>query len=113
MPLVVRVLIYERNLLWSERLRKSVAALDHEAIVVGKAEPQSGDIALLNLADFTDESLIHALKGLGVRVIGHAGHKEKALSAEGLAAGCDMVATNSQLTWKIEELLADGPASRN
>lgn len=103
----MRVLIYEDNLIWSARLVRSVRAFGHEAIVVDKPEPMAGDVAILNLGSLTlpTAELAPKLQAAGVVTIAHAGHKEKPLHEMGRQAGCDILATNSELTHKIEELL--------
>jgi hypothetical protein len=47
------------------------------------------------------------LQELGAYVIGHAGHKEKELHAAGRDAGCDRLATNSELTNKLPQMLEE------
>jgi hypothetical protein len=70
--------------------------------------------AIVNLGDrsLPAGELVAKLHELGVKVIAHAGHKEKDLHALGREAGADVLATNSQLTFKLPELLAqvDGTA---
>lgn len=104
----MRVLVYEDNLLWSSRLVKSVQALGHEAKLVRPgAKEQDGDAAIVNLASqaWSVQELIESLKMAGVHTIGHAGHREADLLALGASAGCDVVATNSQITFKLDKLL--------
>jgi hypothetical protein len=43
-------------------------------------------------------------------VIGHAGHKEKSLLKQGEIAGCDKIVSNSMLTHKLGEILAQIPS---
>ena len=104
----MRILVYEDNLMWSSRLLQSLRALGHEPVLLSKPNPEPAPVAIVNLgtASLTPEVLVPALVGLGVHVIGHAGHKEKDLLALGQAAGCQTVASNSQLTFKLEDLLA-------
>jgi hypothetical protein len=99
----VKVLVLEDNLLWSSRLRKTLTAFGHEAIVA--SSPQVCDVAILALNRPAMHEEVAALKSLGAYVIGHAGHKEKDLHAAGLAASCDRLATNSELTNKLPEIL--------
>lgn len=106
----MRVLILERNLLWSSRLMKTLEALGHEAAVAEsaeKAEEADADVAIVNLSDpnWDPRTLVPALKARSQWVIGHAGHKEKDLHRLGKEVGCDAMATNSQLTFKLAELL--------
>lgn len=105
----MRVLIFEDNLIWSERLRKSVVGLGHEAVVVSRlrAELPEGNVAILNLGSETlwSKELVAGLKANGVYLIGHAGHKEKQKLEAGREEGLDKVATNSQLTFKLDQIL--------
>ena len=92
--------------MWSARLAQSVKALGHEPLVtvqIPNGEP--AEVAILNLASPTFKDLGPLLKEKGVYTIGHAGHKEKDLLQLGRDSGVDRVATNSELTYKIEALL--------
>lgn len=106
-----KVAIFESNLLWSVRLRKNLGDLGFQAEVFGKGstpDAASGfDAAIVNLADanYPVADLVTGLRELGVKVIGHAGHKEKELHQLGRDIGCDLLATNSQLTHKLGWLL--------
>ena len=102
--MVMRVLIIERNLIWSSRLANTIKAAGHEAVVVGDLPAELGfDVAIVNLAD--GEPPVVALQAAGVKVIAHAGHKEKERLEVGKVAGCDLVVTNSELTYKLPEFL--------
>lgn len=95
--------------MWSERLRRGAAALGHEASVSPDGASETvPDLALVNLGlrqgDAT--AIIRSLKGQGVQVIGHAGHKEKDLLAAGEAAGCDRVVSNGTLAARLSEVLS-------
>jgi hypothetical protein len=106
----MRVLIFEDNLIWSERLRKSATGLGHEAVVISrlKAELPDGDVAILNLGSETlwSAELVAGLKAKNVHLIGHAGHKEKQKLEAGREEGVDQVVSNSTLTFKLDEVLA-------
>jgi hypothetical protein len=93
--------------MWSARLVQSLNALGHEPFVVTELpdESETAHVAILNLGGSTFATLVPALKERGVFTIGHAGHKEKELLELGREAGCDRIATNSELTFKIESLL--------
>lgn len=71
--------------------------------------PFEGDAALVNLGapEYGIETLIPSLKSQGIYVIGHAGHKEKELRELGKQAGCDRIASNSEVTFKLKELLEE------
>lgn len=105
----MKLLIFESNLLWSSRLLKTLRGLGHEAVVrtVLPTESEGAQAAIVNLGEgpVPAGELIARLKSLGVVTIGHAGHKEKELHELGRAAGCDILATNSELTFKLEKLL--------
>jgi hypothetical protein len=101
----VRVLIIERNLIWSARLSNSVRLLGHEVVVAGSLPDELAfDVAILNLAE-PDPRAVGPLQAAGVKIIAHAGHKEKDRLELGRAAGCDLVVTNSELTYKLPEIL--------
>ncbi len=102
------ILLFEDNLIWSSRLVKSLAALGHRAIVVGSIpdDLDASTIAIVNLATPRFVALVPQLTSRGIHVIGHAGHKEKELHELGKQAGCQTLATNSELTYKIESLIA-------
>lgn len=102
----MHVLVLESNLLWSSRLRQSLVALGHQATVSAKVPDGSFDLAIVNLGDQAVAEQIAELKGAQVPMIGHAGHKEKELHALGQALGVELLATNSELTFKLPELIA-------
>lgn len=104
-----RVLVFEDNLLWSSRLVQTLKALGYGPSVHTSipSDIEGSRIAIVNLgsAKLNPEELVPNLKLLGVHVIGHAGHKEKEILDLGRLAGCDTIATNSELTFKIEAML--------
>ena len=106
----MRVLVFEDNLMWSSRLLQSLRGLGHEPVLLTKlpSDAQGAQVAIVNLGSprVMTVELVPALRAMGVHVIGHAGHKEKELMEFGKDAGCDTLATNSELTYKIEALLA-------
>lgn len=87
---------------------QTLKGLGHEPLLRSHAptDSEGAQAAIVNLSSPKTADLIAKLKALGVHVIGHAGHKEKELMAFGKDAGCDTLATNSELTYKIESLLA-------
>lgn len=103
----MKVLVFEPNLFWSARLLKSLEHLGHEAELVD--EVRDGDVALVNLGakELDPEKLVGALRERGVYVIGHAGHKEKDLREMGNRVGCDRIASNSEMTFKLKDLLEE------
>jgi hypothetical protein len=108
---IVKILVYEDNLMWSARLMKTLQALGHEPTVISKPDVQAGDAAIVNLGapSFRPAELVPALRAQGVHVIGHAGHKELELHELGKEIGCDTLATNRELTYQIERLLRNVP----
>lgn len=100
----MKVLVYEDNLLWSSRLANSLKKLGHEPILAVERTDEAA-VAIVNLGDPVLMALVPLLRASGVVTIGHAGHKEKQLHELGKEAGCDILATNSELTFKIEALL--------
>lgn len=104
------ILVFETNLMWSSRLVKSLRELGHEPLLRADM-PENGEgaaAAIVNLGDrsLPPQELVGKLHEFGVKVIAHAGHKERDLHALGKEAGADVLATNSQLTFKLPELLA-------
>ena len=111
----MRVLIFEDNLMWSARLKKTVEALGHRALVFGSVPKPipNAEAAIVNLGseDISAEELVPRLQGLGIYVIAHAGHKEKELQELGKELACDKLASNSELTFKLNEILEAIPTS--
>ncbi len=105
----MKVLIFERDLIWTTRLRNNLVGLGHEAISVRAIgeETSEADVAIVNLGSnaFPLEQLVPELHTKGIKVIAHAGHKEKDLHELGRSLGCDRLATNSELTHKLEQIL--------
>ncbi len=101
------LLLFERNLLWSVRLQRALAALGHEATVAESLGEASADLAIVNLSE-TDrvEGLVAALKARGIPVLAHAGHRERELMALGKALGVDRLATNGQMANDLPGVLA-------
>jgi len=113
----VTILVFERNLLWSARLERTLRALGHTPVVLDRlpATLPAGEAAIVNLKaaivnlsipGIDLEALIPLLKAQGTHVIGHAGHKEGDKLGGGVDLGCDQVLSNSALTFKLEEALA-------
>jgi len=105
----MKVLVFEDNLMWSSRLMQSLRGFGHEGLL-RKGLPDSSegaDVAIVNLGSTAPPpgELVARLHDLGVRVLAHAGHKEKQLLELGRAAGADILATNSELTFKLPELV--------
>jgi hypothetical protein len=112
----MRVLVFENNLFWSSRLTKSIASFGHEVRLIppGVDWPADSDAAIVNLgaAEYEPAALVAELKASGIWTIGHAGHKETDLRELGKAAGCDRIASNSEITFKLKSLLEEAPEPR-
>jgi len=106
----LKVLILEDNLIWSGRLRPALRALGHEGEFV-TAVPGSleADVAIINLSSprLDPFDAVRKFREKGLFVIGHAGHKEKDLWEKGREAGCSRIVSNSELTFKLESILAE------
>ena len=103
----MHVLVFENNLMWSARLAQTLGSLGHTATVIGviPEDLPAAQAAIVNLGSVGASELVGRLNAAGIYTIGHAGHKEKELQALGKAAGCDRLASNSELTYKLEGLL--------
>lgn len=109
----MRVLIFEDNLLWSARLEKTLLALGTDVSMFDHvpASIPEADVALINLGSraIDPKVLVPALKEAGIRVVAHAGHKETELRELGLALGCERIATNGEMTFKLAQILGLPP----
>lgn len=103
------VLILDENLLWSARLRSGVTGLGHSGVVIDTAETElpQAEAAIVNLSSrvFDASAWIPKLQAAGMKVIAHAGHKEKPLLLVGKDSGADVVVTNGELASKLAEVL--------
>jgi hypothetical protein len=106
----MRILVFETNLMWSSRLAQTLSNLGHEPLLRSQLpeSAESSKAAIVNLGDgnLDAKTLVAKLHELGVTVIAHAGHKEKELHELGRMANVEILATNSELTFKLEQLLA-------
>jgi hypothetical protein len=101
----MRVLVVERNLIWGPRLANSARGAGHETeLVSGPPFEGEFDVAILNLADAQLE-WVDTLHAAGVKVIAHAGHKEGEKLLSGKEMGCDIIATNGEITAKLPAIL--------
>jgi hypothetical protein len=108
----MRVLVLETNLMWTSRLKQSLIALGHEPTVTGMVPDLPFDVAIVNLGDEPLRIQVPQLHERGIYTIAHAGHKEKELHAIGKDLGCDRLATNSELTFKLPHLLDEFVAAK-
>lgn len=112
----MRVLIFEENLMWSSRLALSIQRLGYQSTVIDHMDVEGeGDVAIINLgsAKLAPSILVPRLKARDIPTIAHAGHKEKELHALGRDLGCDALVTNSELTYKLPEILERVTLTRN
>lgn len=108
----MRVLLIDDNLFWTVRFSKTLLALGHESVTAAQPPWPEGpfDAAILNLSrSGATKEWVQGLQAAGTYVIGHAGHKESEKLKLGNELGCDRVATNSEITHKLGELLAAAP----
>lgn len=111
------MLVLDENLFWTSRLGKGLEALGHETVALAEVPEEwpDAEVAVVNLGsqEFEPRSTVAALREKGIKVVGHAGHKEGTLLGTGEEAGCELVVTNSELTFKLEQILArlNGDAS--
>lgn len=107
----MRILIFEDNLMWGPRLVKSAQAFGHQHTLLAKVpnEIPEADLAIINLGSLSmpAQDLIPRLKEQGIKILAHAGHKEKELHALGKDLGCDRLATNSEITNKLDQILKE------
>jgi len=105
----MKILYCDENLLWTSRLKLSIQALGHEPIQLklGSEIPDGVEVAIVNLGMEAEllKSTIENFKEKGIIVIGHAGHKEKNLLQLGKDFGVDRLATNSELTNKLGQII--------
>lgn len=94
--------------MWSVRLSKGLEVLGHDVTVERAPVDGTFDVVIVNLGEPNVDwpARVAHLQARGIKVIAHAGHKEKEVIALGREAGCDVVATNSELTNKLADVLA-------
>lgn len=92
--------------MWSAKLAQSIRGLGHEMIRGDLDQLQPADVAIVNLGELGERSasVVENLHGLGMKVVAHAGHKEKELLLIGKESGADFLASNSQLTFKLPQI---------
>jgi len=105
------ILIFEDNLMWSSRLKRTISGLGHESKVIG-AIPEVfpvAEAAIVNLGSsaIDPSELVPKLRAAGIYVIAHAGHKETDLKNLSKELGCHRLVSNSELTFKLSAILAN------
>jgi len=104
----VKLLLLDRNLMWTVRLKGAAEAFGATVAVLGEA-PESVpefDIAIVDLGVPAFVEAIPQLKASGGKVVGRSGHKETELREAGKAAGCDLIATNGALAKNLQATLS-------
>ena len=99
--------------MWSSRFLNSVKGLGHQGVVASSIPEGTADAAILNLADPNVAEVAAELSLKGIYTIAHAGHKEKELLELGKEIHVDRIATNSEITNKIEALLNEAKAQKS
>lgn len=94
-------------------MRQSLVGLGHDPVVAATTPEGLFEAAIVNLGEEALRSQVPDLVSRGVWVIAHAGHKEKELHAVGKGLGCNRLATNSELTFKLEQLLNEVPGTKS
>lgn len=104
------IAILDDNLLWSTRLKRTVEAFGHRAVVASPTTEvlPEADVAIVALSpgDPRLEEVLRLLRERGTHLIGHAGHKERDILASPAAGLCHQILTNSQAAFKLEAALA-------
>lgn len=91
----------------------SVKGLGHEGHVVTNLPDGTADVAIINLSDQNVAEVAAKLAEKGIYTIAHAGHKEKDLIALGKQIHVDRVATNGEITKKLDVLLNRAQAQKS
>lgn len=106
----MRVLVFEDNLIWSGRVLPALRSLGFQPVLYEEmpTELPPADAAIVNLSSsrLPAVELVPQLRAAGIKVLAHAGHKERPLIEVGNELGCDLVVSNSTLTFKLGESLA-------
>ncbi len=101
------VWIFESNLIWSSRFVNLVRGFGYEAVVTTTLPEGRANAAIVNLSDPNVGKIAEELRERGVYTIAHAGHKEKDLIELGKQIAVDRIATNGEITKKLESILAE------
>jgi hypothetical protein len=107
------VWIFESNLIWSSRFVNTAKGSGHEAVVTTAIPKGIADAAIVNLSDPNVATIVATLNERGIYTIAHAGHKEKELIELGKQIKVDRVATNSEITNKLPQMLDDAMTQKS
>lgn len=99
--------------MWSSRFVLSVNGSGHEGVLATQVPEGTADAAIVNLSDPNVATIVDELNKRGIYTIAHAGHKEKELLDLGKQIQVSRVATNSEITKKLPNLLDQVPAQRS
>ena len=109
----MKVWIFESNLMWSSRFVNTVQGSGHEAVVATSIPSGTADAAIVNLGDHNVAATVTALTQRGIYTIAHAGHKEKDLIELGKQIQVNRVATNSEITNKLPQMLDEAMTQKS
>jgi hypothetical protein len=109
----MKVWIFESNLIWSSRFLNTVKGSGHEGLVVSLIPDGTADVAIVNLGDPSVSEIAAGLAERGIYTIAHAGHKEKELMELGRQIKVDRIATNSEITNKLPQMLSEAIAQKS
>ena len=109
----MKVLVLEDNLLWSSRVSKTLRSLGHEVeVVTALPDSPTAELAIVNLSSPELFEAVALLRASGIPVLGHAGHKEKELWQKGREAGCYRIVSNSEMTFKLPDIIKELEGAR-
>jgi CheY-like chemotaxis protein len=115
----MRVLVVDDNLLSCTRLLHQARAAGWSTAACGAGQALTGarrarpDVIVVNLVNRSQDptDLIRILKAepdlAGIPVLGFCGHADTHRRDAAVDAGCDRVATNSAVSGRLPDLLAD------
>lgn len=111
----MKVALFEPNLFWEAKARTAVSAVGWQCVAA--SEGQLRDVKAVVVGLYGPEEALRRVvaeaKRHGVPVIGHAGHREKALLNLGRELGCDRVLTNGEFAHRLKshlEAVVNGPS---
>ena len=83
------------------------------AVVTTTVPEGAAGAAIVNLGDPNVGPIVSELASRGIYTIAHAGHKEKELINLGKQMKVDRVASNSEITNKLPQMLDDATAQKS
>jgi len=107
----MKIAIFEDNLIWSGRFKIATKSVGHEPAVFTQVvnDLEDYDVAIVNLGSkaYDVTELIPKLQEMGIKVLAHAGHKEKNLLEIARNCKADRIATNGEITHKLPQILIE------